>query len=153
MFIFRKISNILLALLFSSPIYADGIIIEEAWIREAPPISQVQAGYAIINNNRNHDVKLIAASSPAFGKIEFHKTVLENGLSKMIHQPSITILSKNHVILKPEGMHMMLFNPVKPLRAGEKVNVTFQFNDGKASSISFIVKKTLGANTHQHNHH
>lgn len=153
MFKFINISNILLALLFSSVVYADDIVIENAWIREAPPISRVQAGYVTINNTQNHTVTIVAANSPSFRKIEFHKTVLENGLSKMLQQSSITISSKSQISLKPESMHMMLFNPIKPLRAGEKINITFTLKNKSLITTSFLVRKVFNTNSPQHKHH
>jgi len=143
----------MLVLLFSSPAYADDIMIENAWIREAPPISRVQAGYATINNTQNYNVTIIAASSPAFKKVEFHKTVLENGLSKMLRQSSITIPSKSQIVLKPESMHMMLFNPIKPLHSGEKINITFTLKNENLITAGFIVKNSFDPNISQHKHH
>lgn len=153
MFDFKTLSMATLVLLFSPSVFAEGIAIENAWIREAPPVSRVQAAYAVFNNTSNNDAVLIAASSRAFKKIEFHKTVLENGLTRMLHQKSVTILNKEHVAFKPEGMHMMLFNPVKPLRSGDKINIMFTFKNGETTAADFIIKKASHADPHKNMHH
>ena len=142
-----------LVLLFSSYSFAADITIKDAWIREAPPVSRVQAGYARFYNNSDVSTKLISASSPSFSDIEFHKTVVENGLSKMLHQTSVVIPHKASVSFKPEAMHMMLFNPVTPLHAGDKIAINFTFDDGSIKTANFIVKNAATSNPHQHMNH
>ena len=153
MFNFRQ-SVIALLFIFISPFsLAENIAIDDAWIREAPPVSQVQAAYATLKNNQTSDLEIISATSPAFMKVEFHKTISENGLTKMQQQKSIIISAQSKAVLEPEGMHMMLFNPVTPLRAGEKINIHFKFSNGVTTTSSFIVKKATSTDHHQHMHH
>jgi len=141
-------------LLFISPLLtATDLVIENAWIREAPPVSQVQAAYVTLKNNNENDIKVISATSSDFKRIEFHTTTLENGLMRMQQQAAIHITAKNEVKLEPEGMHMMLFNPNKPLRAGEKINIDFTFSDGRSITFPFTVKKATTVDHHQHMHH
>jgi len=125
----------------SMPAFASEIDMENAWIREAPPVSHVQAGYVTFINNQTTELTLVEASSAAFKSIEFHKTVEENGAFKMFYFPSITIPHDKPVDFKPGGLHLMLFNPVKPLHAGEKVDITFKFKNGLSTTTQFIVKK------------
>ena len=140
--------------LFISPLLtADDLAIEDAWIREAPPVSRVQAAYATLKNNDKNDIKVTSAASPAFKKIEFHTTTLKNGLMSMQQQPTIHIAAKGEVKLEPEGMHMMLFDPTKPIRAGEKININFTFSNGTSTTFLFTVKKATTINHHQHMHH
>jgi len=153
MFKHCHIITILFFLFSYNTAIAGEIIIENAWVREAPPVSRIQAAYAIVKNGLNNDIQLINASSPAFKKIEFHETVIENGLSKMRHLTFITIPKNSYATFKPEGMHMMLFNPLKPLHAGEKINITFMFSNDTIITTSFIVKKSTNINSHQHMHH
>jgi len=153
MFNYKK-PVIALLFIFISPFsLAENIAIDDAWIREAPPVSQVQAAYATLKNNQTSDIEIINATSPAFKKIEFHKTISENGLTKMQQQESIIISAQGKAVLEPEGMHMMLFNPVTPLRAGEKIDIHFKLSNGVTTTSSFVVKKATGTNHHEHMHH
>lgn len=138
---------------FISPLAAADLTVTDAWIREAPPVSRVQAAYATFKNNLSSDIDLVKATSPAFAKIEFHETISENGLSKMQQQTSVTVPSNGKAIFKPEGLHMMLFNPVTPVRAGSKINIHFTLSNGNTTISSFIVKKATGIEHHQHMHH
>jgi len=149
---FRNIITILLLLFLPTLVVAE-VSIEGTWIREAPPVSRVQAAYGIFKNSLAHDVEIISATSPAFERIEFHETILENGLSKMQQLTSIRIPSQGKATLQPEGMHMMLFNPISPVRAGNKINIHFKFRNGYTTSSLFIVKKATGIDHHQHMHH
>ena len=153
MFNFRNTITTLFFIFISSFVTASEMTVENAWVREAPPVSRVQAAYATLKNNQPTEIKLVSANSPAFKKIEFHKTISENGLTKMQQQESIVIPAQSKAMLEPEGLHMMLFNPVTPLRAGEKINIHFKFSNGVTTSSSFVVKKTTGTDHHQHMHH
>jgi len=150
---FKVKLSMLLLLLSPISIFAGEIVFENAWVREAPPISKVQAAYVKINNNKIKDMQLISASSPAFKKIEFHKTVSEDGLSKMLHLPFVSIKRSSHTVLEPEGIHMMLFTPSKPLRAGETIKITFNFSDNTATTVPFTVKKITGTLSNHSTHH
>lgn len=153
MFNFRNTIATLFFIFISPFVTASEMTVENAWVREAPPVSRVQAAYATLKNNQPTDIRLVSASSPAFKKIEFHKTISENGLTKMQQQESIIIPAQSKAMLEPEGLHMMLFNPVTPLRAGEKINIHFKFSDGVTTISSFVVKKATGTDHHQHMHH
>jgi len=150
---FIKYLILTISLFFTSFIFAEDIVVENAWIREAPPVSRVQAAYAIFKNDAPREIELINATSPAFKKIEFHQTILENGLSKMQQQASIVISKNSQTVLEPEGMHMMLFDPVKPLVADDKVTITFEYKSGNKITANFVVKKLTGSSTHHHHMH
>jgi len=153
MFSLRTTITALLVLFASSPVVADAVTVNDAWIREAPPVSKVQAAYATFKNSQPGDIEIISASSPAFNKIEFHETIKEGGLMKMRQQTSIKVTAKETTELKPEGMHLMLFNPVKRLIAGDNISIEFKLSDGRKFTSSFVVKKASGSDHHHHMHH
>jgi len=152
MFKFRFLI-ISLLLIFISPFATADLTVDSAWIREAPPISRVQAAYATFKNNSSKAIELIKVTSPAFNKIEFHQTIIKNGLTSMQEQSSIVIPAQGVAKLEPEGMHMMLFKPVVPLRAGDNVALHLTLSSGKIIQSNFVVKKATGTNHHQHMHH
>jgi len=147
----HTIAVFLLFLTFQSA-FAETVVTRDAWIREAPPVSRVLAGYVEIINNGNKDVQLVDVSSKGFSKVELHETILNNGLSKMQQQDQINIPAGSSVELKPEGMHMMLFNPVAALKAGQHVQLELHFNDGKKQLVDFSVRKVTGGTDHSHHH-
>src|SRR5690625_7301221 len=50
------------------------------------PANAPMAGYFEMRNRSRNSVQLTAARSPAFGEIMIHRTVVEDGSSKMEHQ-------------------------------------------------------------------
>lgn len=149
-------NKLLQATLFAVFIFVSGfsqaaeLTISEAWIREAPPVSKVQAAYMLISNPTSKPVTLIAATSPIYSKIEFHRTVMDNDVMRMLQEDSLSIPARSEIHLKPEGIHMMLFNPRQLLKAGDKVPITLTFSDQMKTEIMVTVKKATSTRQHQH---
>ena len=136
-----------------------GIVVKNAWVREAPPVSPVLAGYMVIENHTDKTNELTSVKSSAFQKIEIHKTVYKDGMASMEGQDSLAIAAEGSVELKPGGTHLMLINPVNPLKAGDTVNFLLVFSNGSKSIVSAPVKKASSMSSkdshegkHEHNH-
>lgn len=129
------------------------LVFEDVWIAEAPPISKVLAAYMHVKNAGNRDRKIISAKSDDFSSIEFHRTVDKNGMASMQHQEFLMIPAGSTLTLKPGDYHMMLFKPVRKLRAGDESTFQFQLGDGKLITVTAVVKKASAENSHQHHHH
>jgi periplasmic copper chaperone A len=123
-----------------------------AWIREAPPMMTVLAGYVDINNNSSSDISVTTISSPAFDRIEMHAVITEDGLTKMVQQQHINVKAGGAFSFKPGGFHLMLFDPVKALKAGDKVLLSVT-NENTTQQVEAIVKKQTGQADHHHHHH
>ncbi len=117
-----------------------GITVENAWIREAPPGASAMAGYMVVKNHGTSDKVLVGASSDAFADVMLHRTIVDNGMAKMVHQVSITVPAKGEVIFEPNGYHVMLMGPKKPLKAGDKVEITLKFKDGETVKVVHEVR-------------
>jgi periplasmic copper chaperone A len=119
----------------------DGLTFNDAWIAEAPPTSKVMVGYVTISNTSGHNVSLVKASSSQYSSIEFHETVHENKMARMIRHESIDIMKNDSTVLQRGGKHLMLFNPVARLRTGDTVEIMFTAEDGNTETVNFAVKK------------
>ncbi len=128
-----------------------GIVVKNAWVREAPPVAKVLAAYLSIENHTGKARALTSVASPAFDKIEFHKTVQKDGMASMEQQDKLFISAESAITLEPNGTHLMLFNPAKPLKAGDKVNFVLTFSDGTNVTTDAVVKK--GISMDQGHHH
>ena len=62
------------------------------------------------------------------------------------------IEAENYIELSPGAYHLMLFNPDRPLKAGDNVIIHFNFSDGSSSIIEAPVKKRI-SDAHNHHHH
>ena len=129
------------------------VMIHDAWVREAPPNAMMLAGYFTIMNKSKHDLSLVGASSPQFKKVELHRSIMKNGMAKMVAQKKVTIHANKTVKFKPGSYHLMMMHPLKPLKAGETVELTLKFSDGKTMKFKAPVKKGSGAlKGHEHMH-
>ena len=76
-----------------------------------------------------------------YSSIEFHETVHEDGMARMIRHDSLKVSAGSKLELKRGGPHLMLFNPVKAFRAGDTVNINLTTKDNKNKTITVTVKK------------
>lgn len=96
----------------------------DAWIREAPP-GLPMAGYATLNNGTSAALRCDSAGSADFGAIEIHRTVIEDGMSRMMRAQVVELPAGGSAKLEPGSYHLMLFRPQRPLRAGDHSTITF----------------------------
>ena len=128
--------------LLASPVFAvGGIAIDGAWIRQAPPGMMMLAGYMTISNEGASERKLVAASSPAFGHIELHRSVISNGVATMIPQQNMPVPAHGKLRLAPGGYHLMLMKPKQAFKLGEMVPLTLRFADGQTITVQAVVKR------------
>lgn len=124
------------------------LMVHEPWVREAPPNAKMMAGYFTIMNFSGKDKEIVGASSAQFEKVELHKSVEEGGMAKMIAQKSVTVPKQGTVKFQPGGLHLMLVNPKKALKAGDKVSITLKFAKGGDLKMTAEVKKATGGEEH-----
>ena len=142
---------ILVAFVAVSPVYATGTLtFSNGWINVAPPTVKVLAGYVMIHNQGDDPLELLSAQSSAFEKIEFHNTVLTDGVASMLKQDTISIPAQSAFSFAPGGMHLMLFNKRLPLNSGDVVIIDFIFSNGKSVPVEFELGRGDG---HEHHHH
>lgn len=115
--------------------------IENAWIREAPPVARVSAGYLDICNDSDKDIALLRVRSAHFSSVEIHTTVERDGASRMLRLESVTIPAGECANFAPGGKHLMLFNPKSPLQVGDAVPLHFSFDNGTNLNIRVDVKR------------
>ena len=141
----------LITLFFShTTIAASALTFDGAWIAEAPPSSRVMVAYMKINNSGDQVAKIVSASSESYQRISFHQTQNENDMAKMKHMSTLTIPAKGQLILKAGSHHIMLFNPVKKLKAGDQVNLELKLENGDVTHIIVPVKKQPMDHSHMH---
>ncbi len=117
------------------------ITVDAAWIAEAPPTSRVMVGYMTINNPDAEAIDIISAKSDTYSSIEFHETLHEDGMAKMVRHDSLHVPAHGSIQLKRGGKHLMLFNPTTPLKAGDTVSITLTTENNTSKIITVDVKK------------
>lgn len=124
------------------------IKIHDPWIQEAPPVTKVLAAYMTLENTSGHPLAIAGSSSPAFERVEIHKSEVHEGMAKMKHQKNLEIPPRGRVEFKPGGYHFMLMGRKRPLRVGDKVELTLSLSDGTQMTITADVRKPMGHGQH-----
>ncbi len=143
---------VLVPLALMAAAQGDPLVVQDAWIREAPPNAMALAGYLSIENRGKTDRALVAVHSPAFTRVELHRSIQEGGVAKMVPQDSMPIPAGGRLVLRPGDYHLMMMHPTRPLQAGDTVEATLQFDDGATQEVSFQVRRGHGE-MHEHHHH
>jgi copper(I)-binding protein len=89
------------------------------------PGKSMTAGYLALSNNTGDAIKITSVSSPQFGKVEMHESVIEDGVAKMRRIPSLLISAKSTVQFKRGGKHLMLMR-----RKQQSDLISLNFYDG-----------------------
>lgn len=120
---------------------AAGVSVRDAWVREAPPGVAMMAGYMALRNNTSRSQVLVAASSSAFEMVKIHRTIVKDGMAGMVHALQIELSPNASLLFAPGGYHLMLMNPKRTLRAGDRVDITLEFRGGLVLPVAFEVRK------------
>ena len=124
----------------------------DGWVREAPPTSRVLAAYMQIINLTDGDLTVTGVTSPDFETADLHRTVVEEGVARMLPVPELTIPAGSSVTLEPGGLHLMLFDPVRPLQEGDSVTLVLHRSDAICITLSVPVLRGTGAEHVHHRH-
>lgn len=124
----------------------------DGWVREAPPTSRVLAAYMRIINQTEGDLTVTGITSPDFEAADLHRTVVEDGVARMLPVPELTIPAGGSITLEPGGLHLMLFDPVRPLQQGDSVTLVLHRSDDICITLSVPVLRGTGAEHVHHQH-
>jgi copper(I)-binding protein len=58
-------------------------------------------------------------------------------MSRMRATPALRLAPGGSATLEPGGFHLMLMDPVHPLRAGDRVSIEFTLEDGRRFAVPF----------------
>jgi periplasmic copper chaperone A len=136
----------LLAGLIASParaqeVKAGGLLITQAWSRATPNGAKVGGGYLTIENKGSSADRLIGGSGDIADKVEVHEMAMNNGVMTMRPlDKGLTIEPGKTVKLAPGGFHLMLFDLKGPLKQGDKVPVTLEFEKAGKVKLSLEVQ-------------
>jgi copper(I)-binding protein len=118
-----------------------GVSVRDAWIRETPPGMTMMAGYMALRNNTSQSQVLVAASSSDFETVMIHRTIVKDGMAGMEHAPQIELSPNASLLFAPGGYHLMLLNPKRTLRAGNRVDIYLEFRGGLVLPVAFEVRR------------
>jgi periplasmic copper chaperone A len=116
-----------------------GLDVTAAWIREAPPGAMMLAAYATLANKGDHALLIDGGQGQDFASVELHHTVVENGMSRMTSGHALALAPGARTTLAPGGWHLMLVEPRRALKAGDRVPLALSCGAGTKTFV-FTVK-------------
>lgn len=120
---------------------AGDLVISQAWSRATPGGAKIGGGYLTIENKGAAADRLIGGSTEIAGKAELHEMAVNNGVMKMRPlDKGLTIEPGKTVKLAPGGYHLMLLDLKRPLKQGEQVPVTLEFEKAGKVKLSLDVQ-------------
>jgi Uncharacterized protein conserved in bacteria len=119
---------------------AGDLVITRAWTRATPGGAKIGGGYLTIENKGSTPDRLIGGSADVAGKVEVHEMTMDNGVMTMRPlEKGLSIEPGKTVKLAPGGYHLMMFDLKSPLKQGEKLPVTLEFEKAGKVQVSFDV--------------
>ena len=107
------------------------ITVVDVRVRAAPLEGGNSAGFMLVLNGLDKPVRLTGVSGDLAAAVELHETINDNGVMKMEPRPEgFEIPAGGSLELKPGAKHVMIMGLVKPLVAGDTVNLTLAFDNG-----------------------
>ena len=120
---------------------AGDLVITQAWSRATPNGAKIGSGYFTIENKGTTADRLIGVSADIAGKAEVHEMATKDGVMTMRPlDKGLTIDPGKTVKLAPGGNHLMMFDLKAPLKQGDALPVTLEFEKAGKVKISLDVQ-------------
>jgi len=122
-------------------VHAGSLEIGGPWSRATPKGASVGAGYLTIKNTGPAPDRLIGGTSDVAEEIEVHEMRMDNGIMRMRQvKGGLEIKPGETVEFKPDGLHLMFVGLKQPLKKGEQVSGTLQFEKSGTVEVQYIVE-------------
>jgi len=118
-----------------------GITVSDAWARPSPMMERAGAAYMVLQNNGAAEDKLLSVESDVAKTIELHETKEMNGMMQMSPVSNIPVAAGGKTELAPGGLHVMLIGLTRELKAGDKVQLTLNFEKAGKIPVTAEVKE------------
>jgi hypothetical protein len=119
---------------------ADAVTVTGAYARAVPPGAPASAAFMTLTNTSADAHAVLSAASPVANAVELHEHTMENGMMSMRRVERIGLPPGKSVKLAPGGYHVMLIGLKHPLKPGDQVGLTLQYEDGSHSSVTAPVR-------------
>ena len=136
---------------FAQKSSAEAPQISDVWIKATIPGSNVSAAYLRIKSAKT--VKLVKAETAVANIAELHSMNMKDGVMEMKAELAFNVPAGKTIELKPGGMHIMLMQVAKPIKAGDKVPLvlTFEGTDKKPIIVKLdVTAQDKAATAHKH---
>lgn len=105
---------------------AEGVEVRDAWMR---PAQQGGNGaiYFVIQNHSSQTQEMRGAAADVAEAVEMHESQMSGDVMQMRQVESVSLGPDTEVTFEPGGLHIMLVNLKRDLKAGDEIEVTLHF--------------------------
>jgi copper(I)-binding protein len=129
----------------AAEVKAGDLVITDAWSRATPGGAKVGGGFLTIENKGTTPDRLIGGAADVASKVQVHEMSVNSGVMTMRPlEKGLTIEPGKTVKLAPGGNHLMLMDLKSPLKQGDKLQITLEFEKAGKVEVSFDVQ-AIGA--------
>ena len=134
--------------LFASAAAADGIEIDEPWVRASLGRVPNSAAYMVIRSDAPD--RLIGASSPAAERVELHNQMEHAGVQQMRRIEALPLGPDQPATLQPGGLHLMLMGLKDRLVEGDTVALELTFERAGTVEVEALIRGLMGGSAGSH---
>ena len=135
------LSALLVAPVRAEDVKAGDLVISQAWSRATPNGAKVAGGYLAIENKGTSPDRLVGGSAEIAGKLEIHEMAMNNGVMTMRPLDKGLVIEPGKTVkLAPGGYHLMIMDLKGPLKQGDKVLLTLEFEKAGKATLSLEVQ-------------
>jgi copper(I)-binding protein len=120
---------------------AGDLVITQPWSRATPGGAKIAGGFVTIENKGAAPDRLISGAGDIAGKVEIHEMAMNNGVMTMRPLDKGLVIEPGQTVkLAPGGYHLMLMDLKSPLKQGDKVPLTLEFEKAGKVALSLDVE-------------
>lgn len=120
---------------------AQGITVQDAWIRGIPPSATTTAAFMTIHNTGPDDAVLKSADCDVARTVQIHTMEQIGEIMKMKEVRELRIPANGQTVLAPKGYHIMLIGLIKPINEGETIPLSLNFTNRATVEVDAVIKK------------
>ena len=96
------------------------LVASDVEITRPMPGRDMSAGFFVLTNNTDADIRITGATSPQFGSVEIHETIVVDGVYRMREMDALVVPAHGSVTLRRADKHLML---MRAQDVGDSVSV------------------------------
>ncbi|WP_417317264.1 copper chaperone PCu(A)C [Emcibacter sp.] len=131
----------------------NGINVSKVWARPVFMAGRTGAAYFLMNNSGQDDDRLLSVRTSLSNRAELHEHIYDQGVMKMRQVDHVAVPSGEHVVFKPGGYHVMIFDVKRVLAEGDSFPLTLVFEHAGEIEVTAHVMKQAPAEGHDHSGH
>ncbi len=117
------------------------ITVTHPWSRETAEGQEVGGAFLTISNDGDAPDRLLGGSTPVAAEVQVHTVDMDDGVMRMRQLESgLDIPAGETVTLKPGSFHIMLMGLKQPLKQGEMVPLTLEFEQAGPLEVELMVQ-------------